>query len=84
MKIHHNRPGIFTRTELEWWMTRILISPAFWCLIVLLLLSVVGSMDLEDAKRADQTYCDMVKEYRATKGEFGWPDYEQKFERDCL
>lgn len=32
----------------------------------------------------NQDYCAMVAEYQSSDGEFGWPDYEDKFDRVCV
>lgn len=71
--------------DIAWWVGRVLISPVVWFLVLLILaLGWVGSMDLEDAIRADQTYCNMVRDYKRTDGAIGWPDYEERYDRDCL
>lgn len=37
---------------------------------------VVGGMDYEDAKRQESDYCASVKEWAATNGHGGHPDYD--------
>lgn len=84
MNARRGRPGMFTKEDVKWWVFRILVSPVCWLLILLILgLGWVGNMDLEDAIRADQTYCKMVKDYKTSDGAIGWPDYESRYDRDC-
>ena len=46
------------------------------CAIMALCAVVVMSSDYEDHKQMDAHYCDMVKLYKNSGGENGWPDYE--------
>ena len=39
-----------------------------------------GPDDLEMQRRE---YCEMVKLYQDTRGEYGWPDFKQTAGRDC-
>jgi hypothetical protein len=71
--------------ELKWWAFRLAISPAVWMLIILVLaLGAVGRMDLEDAIRSQSHYCEMVKLYKESGGVSGWPDYDLRYDQDCL
>jgi hypothetical protein len=75
---------MFNKEEVKWWVFRMAISPVFWFLILLIFtFGWVGRMDLEDSIQADQTYCKMVKDYKASDGAIGWPDYESRYDRDC-
>lgn len=75
---------MFDKEELKWWAFRILVSPIAWILVLLVLgLEMVGDMGLEDAVRADQHYCQMVKLYKDTRGDAGWPDYEGTYDANC-
>jgi hypothetical protein len=71
--------------ELKWWAFHLAVSPAVWMLVILILaLGAVGRMDLEDAIQSEKHYCDMVKLYKDTGGDAGWPDYENRYNKNCL
>ena len=36
---------------------------------------IVGQSDFEEAERPQAEYCDMVKLWKQTKGQSGWPAY---------
>lgn len=38
-------------------------------------MSFVGQSDLDEAKRQQAEYCEMVKLWKQTKGQAGWPAY---------
>lgn len=38
-------------------------------------MSIVGQSDLEEAERQQAEYCEMVKLWKQTKGQAGWPAY---------
>ena len=38
-------------------------------------MSFVGQSDLEEAERQQAEYCEMVKLWKQTKGQAGWPAY---------
>ncbi len=44
-------------------------------------MGIVGQSDLEEAERQQAEYCEMVKLWKQTKGQAGWPAY--KGERMC-
>jgi hypothetical protein len=44
-------------------------------------MGIVGQSDLEEAERQQAEYCDMVKLWKQTKGQSGWPAYNG--ERMC-
>jgi hypothetical protein len=72
------------KEEIKRRVFRIEVSPVFWLLILLVLgLGWVGNMDLEDAIQADRNYCYMVKQYKESDGSYGWPDYSDRFDKDC-
>lgn len=54
-------------------MTRIQAFIAFIAIAVLM--GVVGHMDYEEADRQHEEYCEMVKLYKQSNGEKGWPAY---------
>lgn len=41
---------------------------------------VVGGDNVDPNKE----YCEMVNTYKESNGEFGWPDFEGKFNKVCL
>lgn len=66
--------------ELYWWATR----PMIMLLIVLVVvLNIIGTMNFEDVVASNTDYCSMVEHFTATDGAFGWPDYENRYNRDC-
>jgi hypothetical protein len=38
-------------------------------------MSIVGQSDFEEAERQQAEYCEMVKLWKQTKGQAGWPAY---------
>lgn len=42
---------------------------------VLVLMGIAGTMDVQEKERQYTEYCDMVKLWRQTGGQAGWPDY---------
>ena len=38
-------------------------------------MGIVGQSDFEEAERQQAEYCDMVKMWKQTKGQSGWPAY---------
>lgn len=44
-------------------------------------MGIVGQSDLEEAERQQAEYCEMVKLWKQTNGQAGWPAY--KGERMC-
>ena len=38
-------------------------------------MGIVGQSDLEEAERQQAEYCEMVKLFKQTKGQSGWPAY---------
>lgn len=61
------------QTKKDLWFAVMVIV---WALALL----VIGRMEHEDNEGEQTRYCEMVSLYRATDGEFGWPDYEG---REC-
>jgi hypothetical protein len=39
------------------------------------LAGIVGKSDFEEAERQEVEYCEMVKLWKQTKGQAGWPAY---------
>ncbi len=44
-------------------------------------MGIVGQSDFEEAERQQAEYCEMVKLFKQTKGQSGWPAYNG--ERMC-
>ena len=44
-------------------------------IFVLVLMGIVGQSDFEEAERQQDEYCEMVKRWKQTNGEQGWPAY---------
>lgn len=42
---------------------------------LLIAMGIVGQSDLEEAERQEAEYCEMVKLWKQTKGQAGWPAY---------
>lgn len=42
---------------------------------LLMAMGIVGQSDLEEAERQQAEYCEMVKLWKQTKGQAGWPAY---------
>lgn len=38
-------------------------------------MGIVGQSDMEDEQRQAEQYCEMVKLWKETKGQQGWPAY---------
>ena len=53
-------------------------------LVFLLLAGLAGQADYEDALREEAVYCANVKQYKASAGEQGWPDYRDVYNTMCL
>lgn len=47
-----------------------------------LIYSVASDVASVDATQERATYCEMVKMYKNTGGDYGWPDYNNSF-ADC-
>jgi hypothetical protein len=44
-------------------------------LVLILAFGLMGSMDKEEEGRQQTQYCEMVKLYKETNGQAGWPAY---------
>ena len=53
-------------------------------LVFLLLAGLAGQSDYEDAVREEAVYCANVKQYKASGGEQGWPDYRDVYNTMCV
>jgi hypothetical protein len=42
---------------------------------IIIAMSIVGQSDLEEAERQQAEYCEMVKLWKQTKGQAGWPAF---------
>jgi hypothetical protein len=45
--------------------------------VILVALAGAGALTEEDIRGEQQLYCDMVQLFENSKGEHGWPDYQQ-------
>lgn len=50
---------------------------------LLLILVVAGTMDFTERSNQDANYCRMVEMHQDTDGEFGWPDFDNKYKELC-
>ena len=42
---------------------------------LLIAMGIVGQSDFEEAERQEAEYCEMVKLWKQTKGQAGWPAF---------
>lgn len=42
---------------------------------IVIAMGITGQADYEEAERQEQEYCEMVKLWKQTKGEAGWPAF---------
>ena len=42
---------------------------------LVIVMGIVGQSDFEEAERQEAEYCEMVKLWKQTKGQAGWPAY---------
>lgn len=42
---------------------------------IIIAMGIVGQSDFKEAERQQAEYCDMVKLWKQTKGQSGWPAY---------
>ncbi len=52
--------------------------------VFFLLAGIAGQSDYEEAVRAEQAYCENVKLFNETRGEKGWPDYNENYDEVCV
>ena len=52
--------------------------------VFFLLAGIAGQSDYEEAVRAEQAYCENVKLFNETRGEKGWPDYNENYNEVCV
>jgi hypothetical protein len=48
-----------------------------------LVLAAFALAGCEDPQLEADQYCEMVKLYQTSGGEYGWPDYKQNYEENC-
>jgi hypothetical protein len=48
---------------------------------IIIAMGIVGQSDMEEEQRQADQYCDMVKLWKETRGQAGWPAYDG--ERMC-
>lgn len=61
-------------------MPKILIALSIFALGILAVLNAIEGNELD---REQSRYCDMVKIYKVTNGERGWPDYNKNAKEVC-
>ena len=44
---------------------------------------LAGSIDLDEELEKNDKYCEMVATYQETKGDYGWPDYNNNYYEVC-
>lgn len=44
-------------------------------ILVLIAMGIAGEMDFEDEQLQQENYCEMVKLYKQSNGQKGWPAY---------
>jgi hypothetical protein len=49
---------------------------AGYLIVIIAAFGIAGMIDYQDESDQQQEYCDMVKVYNNSKGEFGWPNYK--------
>lgn len=52
-------------------------------LAILLAMSLLGSLDADEARQQADRYCDNVALWNATDGDLGWPDYKNQSKDVC-
>jgi hypothetical protein len=63
------------RCDVKWFPQIILV------IFVLVLMGIAGNMDVQEEERQRAEYCEMVKLWKQTNGQAGWPAYNS--ERMC-
>ena len=43
----------------------------------------VGAIDREEEVAQEELYCEMVTTYQESKGDYGWPDYNNNYNEVC-
>ena len=46
-------------------------------IIMLAAFGIAGTHDFEEEQRQEEHYCEMVKQYKQTRGEKGWPEFKK-------
>ena len=44
-------------------------------IVLIIAIGIVGQSDMEEEQRQAEQYCEMVKLWKQTKGQAGWPAY---------
>lgn len=57
------------RFDVKWFPRIILV------IFVLVLMGIAGHMDFQEEERQHAEYCEMVKLWKQTNGQAGWPAY---------
>lgn len=52
-------------------------------IVVPLFTVLLSKMEVKDAQDADVLYCENVKDWKASNGQRGWPDYNENYDIVC-
>ena len=53
------------------------------CLVAAFLAGTLADVQPDELEQEQALYCEMVEAFKATGGEYGWPDYRGVYERAC-
>lgn len=70
-KIHLQQPLDQLRKEMNMKRYQAILA----LVAILVLMAFVGSFDAEEEARQQEEYCSMVKLWKESKGQAGWPAY---------
>lgn len=67
---------------------RSLLSMPRWqaigvALFLIVAFGIAGHFDAEEEQRQADQYCEMVKLWKQTNGQQGWPDYDGIYDEAC-
>lgn len=51
--------------------------------VLIAMFALLAATSEGEAAATDEEYCDMVQLGMDTDGEYGWPDFQHRFKRDC-
>lgn len=52
-------------------------------ILIVVIIVIASTMDYQDEVKQQLHYCEMVKLYKSSNGENGWPDYKNIYETEC-
>ena len=68
-------------SDIKWWVSRLATSP-IPCILVLLVI-FLSTVSEDDVVKKDYGYCRAVQTFNSTGGEFGHPDFNGTYNKDC-